>query len=559
MDFQKKHNLLYSILSGILLILAFPPLPFPFLAFIALTPLLFIYSRETRTKSPFLYVYITFFLYHLGTNWWISSWSKETDPYLLIAGLALDISHPLFFFIPFWIFFIFKKKLGFDKAILFFPFIYLAFEWLHSLGEIGYGWLTLGYMQILNTWWIQFIDITGIWGASFLLLWANVFFVKLILLIINSPNKSFFKLLLSNKTATNYLLGILLILFLPYFYSFFAIKQFNYQDNLSKYQSLNVGIVQPNINPWAKWSGNSVSQITLHQHISDSLINTHQSNQKESLDLLIWSETAIPYVYLEFNSFDDLSILQNWINKRQIPLLTGFSQFYLFPKNSTHSKWASQLRFDTAQYYLTYNSAVIIEPDKHYSRNNPPQVYQKTRLTPFAENFPYKNIFTFAVSWFNWEVGISNWEQGGGAKNMIVRKGNDSINIGTIICIESIYPDYVRQFTKQGAKMLTIITNDGWYDHTVGPRQHYLIACARAIENRRYIPRVANTGVSGLISPLGKSITEIEPYTRKAVEVRVPLLNEGTFYVQFGDWLPILSFIIVIILLIFINLKNTFK
>jgi len=554
-----SHNILYAILSGVLLALAFPPLPFPLLAFIAMTPLLFIYSREQHTPKPFLYVYITFFIYHVGTNWWISSWTPQTDRYLLAAGLALDILHPFFFFIPFWIFFIFKNKIGFDRAILYFPFIYLAFEWLHNLGEIGYSWLTLGYTQILNTWWIQFIDLTGIWGASFLLLWTNVFFVKLSLLIINSKNKNFFKLLLSNKLATNYLIGILLIIFVPYFYNFFVIKQFNYQDNLVNHKTLNVGIVQPNINPWVKWSDDPTTQIALHQRMSDSLIteiskiNNPDINR---LDLLIWSETAIPYVSVEFNSFEDISILEKWVTKNQVPLLTGFSQFYIFPEGSTPSQWAERLLYSTDQYYVAYNSAVIIEPYKTYSRTSLPQVYQKTRLTPFAENFPYKDIFPFAVDWFNWGVGISNWEKGTGAKNLVVKKESDSIKVGTIICIESIYPDYIRQFVKQGAEMLTIITNDAWYDHTVGPRQHYLIACARAIENRRYIARVANTGVSGLISPLGKSVYEIEQYKQKAMDFRVPLMANETIYTKYGDWLPILSFIIVLIFLIYIHIKK---
>lgn len=559
MNSNKGRNIFYSILSGALLVLSYPPLPFPIFAFIAMTPLLFIYSREPHTKKPFLFVYITFFIYHVGTNWWISSWSKETDPFLLAAGLALDVLHPFFFFVPFWIFFIFKNKLGFDKAIVYFPFIYLAFEWLHNLGEIGYSWLSLGYTQILNTWWIQFIDITGIWGSSFLLLWANVFFVKLVLLLKNSEKSNIFKILLSNKLATNYLIGIILIIFLPYFYNFFVIKQYNYQDNLRNNKTLDIGIVQPYINPWAKWSGNSISQITLHEQLADSLIasiSNESETQNKTLDLFIWSETAIPYVYVDFNSFNDIDILQNWVNKNQVTLLTGFSQFYLFPKGQSHSRWARQFPYDTTQYYVTYNSAVVIEPNKNYSRFSPPQTYQKTRLTPFAENFPYKNIFSFAVNWINWNVGISNWEMGEGAKNLVIKKDNDSVKIGVAICIESIYPDYVKEFVRQGAEMLVIITNDGWYDHTVGPRQHYLIACARAIENRRYIPRVANTGVSGLISPLGKSLFEIEQYTRQAMKIRVPLLENQTLYTKYGDWLPILSVIIVIIIFIYINVKK---
>ena len=100
---NKQSNILFAILSGILLAASFPPLPFPLLSFVAFVPLLFILIRNENLRFKYLLIYLTFFIYHTSSNWWISSWAKETDPFLLISGLGLDIIHPLFFLFPFWL------------------------------------------------------------------------------------------------------------------------------------------------------------------------------------------------------------------------------------------------------------------------------------------------------------------------------------------------------------------------------------------------------------------------------------------------------------------------
>ncbi len=115
---------------------------------------------------------------------------------------------------------------------------------------------------------------------------------------------------------------------------------------------------------------------------------------------------------------------------------------------------------------------------------------------------------------------------------------NTTQKVGTIICLESIYPDFVREFTKQGANLLCIMTNDGWFDGTPGPYQHFAIAQMRAVENRRTIARCANTGVSGFILPDGSIQSVLPVRQRGAVQYDVPLFDGQTLYVQYGDWFP---------------------
>ncbi|MGB9701518.1 MAG: apolipoprotein N-acyltransferase [Candidatus Kapaibacteriota bacterium] len=541
----KKRNYLIAVISGTLLTLSFPPLPFYLLAFVAFVPLLFVISDD-QVKHKYLLIYITFFIYHTGSNWWISSWSKETDPFLLISGLVLDFFHPLFFLFPFWLFFIIKKHKGKNFALVLFPFIFVSFEWLHSLGDLSYPWLTVGYTQMSNLFWIQFIDITGIYGSSFLILIANVIILKLIYLKIETQTSNFFKLILNSKKGMQYVIILVLIIFLPFFYTFTIIQKYDYYTNLKAGKNTNIGIVQPNINPWAKWTESTTGQIEKHFNISDSLIKS-----SSNIDLLIWSETAIPYVYLDFNSLQDLSLITNWIKKENVSLLTGIAEFYLVPKGNTPPKWAKQFVFDSSQYYLTFNSAILLNPNSMRADTARPFTYRKTRLTPFAENFPLKDVIPFAVKWLMWGVGISNWNVGDGPQLLQVNNESKKYKIGPIICIESIYPNYVRHFTLQGAQILTVITNDGWYDHTVGPTQHFIIAAARAIENRRYLARVANTGISGFISPFGTTLKELPQYKSIGTTMLLPLLSDKTIYVIYGDWLAYISAIISFIAIVY--------
>ena len=167
-------------------------------------------------------------------------------------------------------------------------------------------------------------------------------------------------------------------------------------------------------------------------------------------------------------------------------------------------------------------------------------VHRKTMLTPFAERLPFADQLSFAMKWFEWGVGISAWGQGRERHPLpVIRNGDTIARIGTIICIESIYPDVARDMVNNGADVLAVITNDAWYNGTWGPRQHYDIARMRAIEFRRPVVRCANSGVSGIISADGTSEKELPVLRRMASTVQVRPNNVQTFYARHGDWLAV--------------------
>jgi len=184
---QTKNKIIYSIQAGLFLAVAFPPFPLFFMAFIGFIPLFFILKdsydgKQNKTKhlGNSKYIYLTFLIYHTSSNWWISTLQENSDIYLFFAGIALDILHPLFFLFPFALLYFARKLIGFEKAIWLFPFIWTFFEYLHSIGDLGYPWLSLAYTQFYNFLWFQIIDIQSIYGATLLICFVNVLLYKLI-------------------------------------------------------------------------------------------------------------------------------------------------------------------------------------------------------------------------------------------------------------------------------------------------------------------------------------------------------------------------------------------
>lgn len=547
-----KNKFIFAVISGLLLALSFPPYPFPFLAFIGFVPILFYFDTYDIQKHKYLLLYILFFIFHAGTNWWIGSWQDKTDPYLTASAIALAIGHPFFFMIPFWAYFKAQEIYGKDAALWIFPWFWVAFEWLHSLGEFSYPWLTIGNTQIYNIFWIQFIDITGVWGASFLIVFINILILKIIYSLkeLRETNSKRFL----NKNSKVYLAILLVLIILPIIYGAFRIKQYNHKNLISQGNNINIGLIQPSINPWDKWEAGVIDQIFMHMKITDS-INTASA---KSLDLVIWSETAIPYYSFRLNAEHKYDFLTNWIDTSNFSLLTGFSEAKLFTRDNKPPT-ANSLISDTSIYYKMYNSALLVNPYPFNEDN--PQLYQKMRLTPFAERFPYADQLTFAQDWMKWGVGISDWGIG---KNQHTMKGfykSLKYEIGSIICIESIYPGFCRGFTSRGANILSVITNDAWYNYTIGPEQHFLISQVRAIENRRYIARCANSGVTGFIQADGSALLKAEQYEAIGISATIPLLEEKSIYVLYGDWFPLMTLLISLSVLFFSRLlfKNREK
>jgi apolipoprotein N-acyltransferase len=169
------------------------------------------------------------------------------------------------------------------------------------------------------------------------------------------------------------------------------------------------------------------------------------------------------------------------------------------------------------------NSAALLSPaGEQLSR------YDKMHLVPFGEYVPLKRFLFFAES-LTKEVG----EFAPGTEYTLSRM--DGHQISTVICYESIFPNLVRQFVKKGSELLVVITDDGWFGRSSAPYQHLRMGVVRAVENRRWMVRTANTGISAIVDPYGKIEAETPLGARMILDGNVQLRTDRTFYTEYGD------------------------
>ena len=461
-------------------------------------------------------LYACFFLYHGICNWWISSWQEQTDPYLMASGIAVWIVHPFLLMLPWVVLSKLARTVSTGSLLFLVPVIVTAFEWLHGQTDFSYPWLTTGY-SIVDLPGAQIADITGVYGLTCLVMTANALAFSAV-----------------HRRAQGLSWHGSLVVFFGFCAVWSAMGASNRPVSRPE-RKVSVAIIQPNINPWDKWSAPS-EQLRVHVSVTDSLYRSGRS-----ADVTLWSETAIPYVIRNYRYIGDWLSLRGWIDSSETSLITGFADMMVYPNGEAPAS-ARSLKIDPSIRYDHFNAAMVLNP---FQSDVP--VHRKTMLTPFAERLPFADQLSFAMKWVEWGVGISAWGKGRERSPLPVVRSSDTLaRFGTVICIESIYPDVARDLVNNGADVLAVITNDAWYNGTWGPRQHYDIARMRAIETRRPVIRCANSGISGIIDADGTSILELPELQRRAAIGVVRPRSEMTLYVRYGDWLPMICLVITL-------------
>jgi apolipoprotein N-acyltransferase len=155
---------------------------------------------------------------------------------------------------------------------------------------------------------------------------------------------------------------------------------------------------------------------------------------------------------------------------------------------------------------------------------------------------PYKQLFSFADQLI---TNVGNMEAG--TRHTIFPLNGHGV--GIFICYESIFGDEVREFVKDGAEVLVNISDDGWYGDTGAPWQHLDMARMRAIENRRWILRDTNTGITTAIDPHGRGIFTTPRHIRAAFAFPFDYRSGTTFYTRNGDWFAWVCAVITVLAL----------
>jgi apolipoprotein N-acyltransferase len=527
---EKKENrkqLLLGVLSGVMLGCSYPPIPLPFLALFAFIPFYYVIEKRETLLEINRFVYFSLFFFCLITLYWVGSWTKETDPFLMISGGLLLFANPGFYLIATTLYYFSRKIFSKKIALFLFPFYWVTFEYMYSLTDLRFPWLTLGNSQPYFNQFIQIADIIGVYGISLLILYINIF----LYLSIKSLRQE-------KKLNNRFVFAALLLFIIPMTYG--AIKMTQVSESK---KSIKVGLVQPNLNPWEKWLGGNLNdQLNIYLRLSEKAINNKAR-------LIIWPESALPVYFLSGNYSFEVDRLRYFVNVNKIDLITGMpdATFYfdlkLAPKDAKKLK-----RGDVA--YTSYNSILLFSKD-----NAAIQKYGKIKLVPFGEKVPFVEELPFLGDWIKWQVGISSWNVG---KEQTVFDIHP-IKVGGVICIESIYPEFVAEFVKKGAQLLAVVTNDSWYGYSSGPFQHKEIAVLRAIENRRTVVRAANGGISCIIDPYGRTLAKTELFTRDVLTGYAPIHDEITFYTRYPYIIPWLSCFISAFTIIWFSAFNIIK
>lgn len=494
--------------------LAWPHTGWNSLIFIAWVPLLI---AEERSRSPFgffFFLFAAFLTWNIGATWWI--WNSTG------AGAAgAIIANSIIMCFPFMAYRFTKRKLGLTPGLAGFILYWLTYEYIHHNWELSWPWLTLGNVFANKPEWVQWYQFTGTTGGS---LWV---------LLINAILFHWWDIKVkSNKHSVLHLV-VLFVLILPIPIGLLLHKSPD-EMNTSAKDNPNVVVVQPNVEAYTEKFSTPAEVLT--QRMIDLSISAIDSNTR----LVVWPETAIPTQAWE-NEMEAKPAFQ-MVNQflaanPKILLVTGIDSYILW--GDDHPGGMSIRQTNSGQYYEAFNTA--------FGKTNgqPVQLYHKSKLVPGVESLP--SWLGFMSSVFDDFGGISG-SLGRSKSAMVFSAPENPYHPAPVICYESIYSDYVTQYTRQGANIITVITNDGWWGNTAGHHQHMHYARLRAIETGLWVARSANTGISCFIDPEG-NIYQPQPWaTRAVIKMAIPPVNNRTFYAKYGDWLSLAALIPAILL-----------
>jgi apolipoprotein N-acyltransferase len=261
---------------------------------------------------------------------------------------------------------------------------------------------------------------------------------------------------------------------------------------------ITVGLVQTNMGIFAKRSEPRAGH---RRHIAQS----RELERQVRPDLLIWPESAIQYAIRS-----DSGTAQPWVlGPLSTPVLFG----------------GISIRTDAGRRRI-YNTAFITD-----RRGNILATYDKTYLLAFGEYLPFGETFPIL---YDWSPYSGHFTQGNHLRPLPFR----DYRISALICYEDILPGFVRRAVARAKPHLLVnITNDAWFGKTNEPWIHLALAKFRAVEHRRYLVRVTNTGVSAVIDPVGRTVTHSGVFERASLHAKVPMMTPHTVYEVIGDWM----------------------
>jgi len=487
----------------------FPEFNFSWLIWISLVPLLEVIYNSTPKKA-FFYGWI-YGIFSMGTvAYWLTilpggyfAWGTYCIFYAIYPAFMclilswINLNFPQKHFIPFMS-----------------PFIWVSMEWIRSMGIMGFTWTDLGYSQHDFTSLIQVASITGVQGITFIIVAVNEFLREILSF---KPSFRFSAKHFRDKgDLLSFSLTVIFFFIIYMGYGVYTERTFKYK--IERGHRTGIAILQPAIEQEIKWDPPHWGEI-----ITKYFNMTKEAGEKEPY-IILWPETAIPGF-----------ILQNPPLMEAVGGLAKETGAYLL---------VGALDKGTKESIL--NTAILFTPDGKFS-----QKYHKMHLVPFGEFLPARKVFEKIPGLKELVKPISRFSHG---KERVIFETED-IKFVVAICFESIFPEISRKGMEKGAECIVVITNDAWFKRTAAPYQHNVISVFRAIENRTFVVRCANTGISSVIDPLGRIMEDTELYEDTVIYGDI-YPHRGTFYTLYGNLFSLLCLFCIITVIIYTGLKK---
>ncbi len=494
---ERFSNTPMAVLSGVLLFFSFPKFGTGILAWFALIPL-FHALQKSRPAEGFKIGFIAGLTAHVGILYWISYVIVQYGYLPLYVGIFIMLllaAYLSLYTACFCMGVVFLKSRG-SPVFITAPLLWTILEYVRSHLMTGFPWETLAYSQYLSREIIQIADVAGTYGITFSIVLVNAVLYNVLTARFRGDRYP------ATEIATA--LTLLSVIFL---YGHFRAAEI--QDSLKTKPAVEISLVQGNIDQNMKWDKRFQAE-TLDVYRSLSLRSVPAQG-----GLIIWPETAAPF-YFEHPDPLRAEIVD-------IAQKSGRTMIFGSPRYEEKNGIRSYM-----------NSAYLLRPNGEIGGR-----YDKVHLVPYGEYVPLRQLFPFIGKLV---VGVGDFKPGKGLEPLI----DQGRRVGVLICYEVIFPDAARAYKRKHSDVLVNITNDAWFGKTSAPYQHLSMAVFRSVENRLYLVRAANTGISAIIDPMGTIRSGTNLFERTVVRGEVKFIDEKTLYAAYGDWFVYLSGVLLI-------------
>lgn len=495
---SEYKRLVYAICAGVIVTLGLPP--FPWTGLLVPVGLAWFFMQLPAAEKPARLAWVFGMAHQLTLLHWlfllIPAKSIPTRALVPIQAMAAIGYVALFFLVFGWLYGRARNRLGQEKALVLIPVLYAGMEILRDRGELAYPWCLSG-SAVVGTPLLALVRAAGESGVGAALVFSAA---AVAALAWSRP----VWVILARSTLV---LWVLLV----------AGSMIGGQGEKG---ALPVAAVQADVPLTDKWDK------TKRSATIDPYTELTQEAASAGAEFVVWAETAVP-AYVRFDK-DLLKWVRNQARENQVFLYTGFPDAQRDPDGEVEK----------------FNSSGLFDPQGTLLDR-----YPKHHLLPIGEAMPFTKYIPALAKI---DVGQAEWTPGPIPNILTAALPQGDLNFSSLICFESILGRLARDSVQRGSRCLIVLTNDGWFGKTAGPRQHAALAQIRAAECSVPLIRCANNGISLICNERGQVLDSLDLGIKGVVRADIVPGAGATLFVRWGHW-PVVAFMLILTLLVLLR------